>query len=66
MRVLWVPHPEVERDFRGREEEVLAGRTGLVPIGNEKQLGEIGDGWATQLETLEGFPAERWGISIRS
>ncbi len=66
MRVLWVPHSEVEKVFRGREEEVLAGRTVLVPIGNEKQLGEIGDGWATQLETLEGFPAERWGIVLGS
>jgi len=24
--------------------------------------GEIGDGWAVQLETLEGFPYERFGI----
>lgn len=39
MRVVWVPHPELKDQFYGRECEVLAGRTGLVPIGKEEELG---------------------------
>jgi hypothetical protein len=30
MRVVWVPHPELAAEYRGREKEVLAGRIGLV------------------------------------
>ncbi|KAK3315778.1 HAD-like domain-containing protein [Apodospora peruviana] len=62
MRAVWVPHPKLVKEFEGREEEVLAGRIGLVKIGDEHQLGEIGDRWAEQLESLEGFPYERFGI----
>ncbi|KAI9858381.1 MAG: hypothetical protein M1813_007485 [Trichoglossum hirsutum] len=64
MRVVWVPHPKLAVEFKGRENEVLAGRIGLVEIGDEWQLGEIGDGWAEQLPSLEDFPYERFGIEI--
>jgi pseudouridine-5'-monophosphatase len=64
MRVVWVPHPELAAEYRGREKEVLAGRIGLVEIGDEWQLGEIDDGWAEQLPSLEMFPFEKFGIEI--
>lgn len=65
MRVVWVPHPELAKEYRGREEEVLAGRTGLVEgVGEEEQLGNAGDGWAVQVESLEGFDLGRYGIEI--
>jgi pseudouridine-5'-monophosphatase len=62
MRVVWVPHPELAAEYRGREKEVLAGRIGLVEIGDERQLGDIDDGWAEQLHSLEMFPIEKFGL----
>jgi pseudouridine-5'-monophosphatase len=44
MRVVWVPHPELAAEYKGREKEVLAGRIGLVKVSDEWQLGEINDG----------------------
>ncbi|KAI1108015.1 HAD-like domain-containing protein [Nemania sp. NC0429] len=65
MRVVWVPHPALLAEYVGREAEVLAGRIGLVPLGDEGQLGQLGDGWAEQLPSLENFPYERYGIFPR-
>ncbi|KAI1130893.1 HAD-like domain-containing protein [Nemania abortiva] len=62
MRTVWIPHPGLLQEYRGKEAEVLAGRIGLVPIGNEEQLGQLGDGWAEQLPSLENFPYGRYGI----
>ncbi|KAJ1329122.1 pseudouridine 5'-phosphatase [Microdochium nivale] len=64
MQVVWVPHREIAVQYRGKEEEVLAGRIGLVPIGNEEQLGQPGDGWGLQLHSLEDFPYARYGIVV--
>jgi pseudouridine-5'-monophosphatase len=66
MRVVWVPHPGLLTEIKGREPEVLAGRAGLISIGDESQLGEIDDGWALQLPSLQNFPYDDFGISIRS
>ncbi|KAI1824769.1 HAD-like protein [Xylaria intraflava] len=62
MRAVWVPHPALIKEYVGKEPEVLAGRIGLVAIGNEEQLGEIGDDGALQLPSLENFPYEKYGI----
>ncbi|OIW35514.1 HAD-like protein [Coniochaeta ligniaria NRRL 30616] len=62
MRAVWVPHPGLAAEYKGREREVLAGRTGLVEIGDEDQLGELDDGWAEQLASLEDFPYAKFGI----
>ncbi|KAJ9149827.1 HAD-like protein [Pleurostoma richardsiae] len=62
MRAVWVPHPGLAAEYKGREKEVLAGRTGLVKIGDEDQLGELDDGWAEQLPSLEDFPYAKFGI----
>ena len=79
MRVIWCPHPELLKIYRGREAEVLAGITGmqkdddevedaLIEAGVSGKLrgrpGRIDDGWAELLLTLKGFPYERYGISV--
>ena len=62
MRVIWAPPPGLATEYREREKEVLAGRVGLVEIGDNWQLGEIDDGWAKQLRSPEVFPFEKYGI----
>ncbi|KAK3941222.1 HAD-like protein [Diplogelasinospora grovesii] len=64
MRVVWVPHPGLAAEYKDMAKEVLAGRTGLVEIGDEHQLGEFDDGWAEQLPSLEGFPYAKFGIEV--
>ncbi|KAK1751455.1 HAD-like protein [Echria macrotheca] len=64
MRVVWVPHPDLKAHVAGREKEVLAGRTGIVPIGDDHQLGEIGDGWAEEIPSLEDFDFGKYGIGV--
>ena len=64
MRVIWVPHPKLKEEFAGREGEVLAGRTGEAGAVDMHQLGEVGDGWAEELDTLEEFPYKKYGIEI--
>lgn len=76
MRVVWCPHPQLLNVYKGREEEVLAGRTGEhkeddvdhaegIPIaGSPGQVGEIGDGWAEMLTTLEEFDFAKYGIEV--
>lgn len=36
MRVVWVPHPDLQDHFSGSEKEVLMGRTGIIPIEDEE------------------------------
>ena len=78
MQVVWCPHPELLNEYAGREELVLAGlmgehkevpdeeALGVATQGGEVQKGkapgEVGDGWAVLLKSLEGFPYERFGI----
>jgi pseudouridine-5'-monophosphatase len=62
MRVIWVPHQDLEAEYKGKEELILAGRTGLVQIGDDWQLGEIDDGWAVKLSSLEQFSSRDFGI----
>lgn len=79
MRVIWCPHPELLKIYRGREPEVLAGITGMQKDDDEVEdamdeagakgrvqgrPGKVGDGWAELLLTLKGFPYERYGIEL--
>jgi pseudouridine-5'-monophosphatase len=76
MRVVWVAHPGLLEVYAGREEEVLAGRTGEhkeddldhtegFPIpGSPGQPGEIMDGWGELLPTLEMFDHSKYGIEV--
>ncbi|KAB8305011.1 hypothetical protein EYC80_004316 [Monilinia laxa] len=63
MRVVWVPHEGLLKEYKGQEKEVLAGRMGMM-VGNEEQLGELDDGWGQLLPSLENFPYETFGIVI--
>ncbi|EGX91496.1 HAD superfamily hydrolase, putative [Cordyceps militaris CM01] len=64
MRVVWCPHPMLKKEVEGREAQILAGRTGEAGDVDLHQVGEIDDGWAEYLETLENFPYEHYGIVI--
>ncbi|KAL8716780.1 MAG: hypothetical protein Q9225_005918 [Loekoesia sp. 1 TL-2023] len=78
MRVVWCPHPELLKEYKGREKEVLAG---LANGGKDEQVKEVmeeaavggegrgrgwpgrrDDGWAELLQSLEDFPYGRYGI----
>jgi len=56
MRVVWCPHQELLKEYKGREKEVLAGNAHGGHVGRE------GDGWAELRGTLEGFPYAKYGI----
>ena len=58
MRVVWCPHPGLLLEYKGREDEVLAGMTGCM----EGKAGEIGDGWAELVRSLEDFDGRQYGI----
>jgi pseudouridine-5'-monophosphatase len=77
MRVVWCPHPGLLGEYQGREKEVLAGRTGEhkdeemienagpSPLGGSPgQVGEVDDGWAELVSSLENFDFTKYGISI--
>ncbi|KAL7954779.1 HAD-like protein [Trichoderma compactum] len=65
MRVIWVPHPDLAIEYEDKQNIVLAGRTGLVGIGDTWQLiGEIGDDWAECISSLEHFDYEKYGINV--
>ncbi|TVY42308.1 Uncharacterized protein LOCC1_G004612 [Lachnellula occidentalis] len=56
-------HAGLREEYRGKEKDVLAGRTG-EGVGDLHQVGEVDDGWAEHLETLEDFPYEKYGIVV--
>ncbi len=76
MRVVWCPHSELLKEYRGKEKEVLAGLTGaqrddevveaMKEAGAEGRVkckpGTVDDGWAELLKTLDGFPYFKYGI----
>ncbi|KAL9100836.1 MAG: hypothetical protein Q9163_003826 [Psora crenata] len=77
MRVVWCPHPQLLKEYKGREEEVLAGRAnagdeevaGAMQEGGARgplngRPGVMGDGWAELVETLDGFDVGRYGIGV--
>lgn len=66
MRVVWVPHPDLAVEYEPVHREVLAGRTGMVKLadGDDSEPGEIDDGWAETIPSLEHFDYEKYGIQI--
>ena len=55
----------LKTEYEGREAEVLAGLTGEAGLGvDEHTLGQLGDGWAEYLPSLENFPYARYGIVV--
>lgn len=65
MRVVWIPHPGLAVEYKGREGEVLAGRE-EGQESDAKQVGMVGDGWGEQLVSLEDFPYAKYGISLNA
>jgi pseudouridine-5'-monophosphatase len=66
MRVVWVPHPDVAAEYQASQKDVLAGKTGMIEIGDNWQVGEIDDGWAESISSLEDFNYKKYGIDVRS
>ncbi|KFG79644.1 hypothetical protein MANI_019137 [Metarhizium anisopliae] len=66
MRVVWVPHPDVAVEYRERQKSVLAGRTGMFGVGDDWQLGDIDDGWAESIPSLEHFNYDKYGFHVPS
>ncbi|KAL9625158.1 MAG: hypothetical protein Q9160_000559 [Pyrenula sp. 1 TL-2023] len=76
MRVIWCPHSGLREEYRGREKEVLAGRTGTHKEDEVQKagasnlaagpgtVGEIDDGWAEMLTTLEDFNFQEYEIDV--
>lgn len=68
MRVVWVPHEGLLGEYRGREEEVLAGLGGECVGGEERDrggsVGRVGDGWGELRGSLVGFGFGRYGIVV--
>lgn len=77
MRVIWCPHKELLKEYKGREKEVLAGtanarqdaevRDALIEAGADGRLtgqpGQLDDGWAELLHSLEDISWTRYGLS---
>lgn len=64
MRVIWAPHQDVVAEYEGKQEQVLAGRVVMNALGDDWQLGEIDDGWAERISSLEHFDYGKYGIEI--
>jgi pseudouridine-5'-monophosphatase len=77
MRGVWCPHPGLLGEYRGREKAVLAGRTGehkdeetidnAAPgplAGSPGHVGEVDDGWAELVPSLENFNFKKYDINI--
>ena len=64
MRVIWVPHPDVAVEYQAKQKDVLAGRMGMFKLEDDSRLGEIDDGWAESIQSLEKFGYEKYGINV--
>ncbi|KXJ89164.1 HAD-like domain-containing protein [Microdochium bolleyi] len=65
MRVAWVPHPMLKKEYEGRDKDILAGRMGAAGVDvDTHQLGEHDDGWADYMLDLTDFPYEKYGIVV--
>lgn len=51
-------------EYQARQKDVLAGRTGMIEIGDNWQLGEIDDGWAEEITSLEDFDYKKYSIDV--
>lgn len=49
-------------ECQDRQKDILAARSGMFYVGDDWQLGEIGDGWAEVILSLEDFDYEKYGI----
>ncbi|KAK2611906.1 hypothetical protein N8I77_005223 [Diaporthe amygdali] len=49
-----------------REKDIPAGMTGMFEEGDDWQPGEINDGWAESIPSLEHFDYKKYGINVPS
>lgn len=77
MRVLWCPHKELLKEYKGREKEVLAGtahaeqdpevKDALIEAGADGRVtgqpGKVDDGWAELVHSLEDISWTKYGLS---
>jgi len=66
MRVVWVPHPDLAIEYQAMQKAMLAGRTGLIEVGENCQVGDIEDGWVESIPTLDHFNYDKYGLFIHS
>lgn len=64
MRVIWVPHPDVLAEWEGKHKDVLAGTTGTSQLADEWHPGEMDDGQAETISSLEHFDYEKFDIQV--
>lgn len=64
MRVVWVPHQDVAAEYEDKQNLVLAGEMGTNALGDDWQLGKVGDGWAESIPSLENFDYRKYGIEV--
>jgi pseudouridine-5'-monophosphatase len=55
----------VAAEYQARQKGVLAGKTGMIHIGDNSDVGEVDDGWAETISSLEEFNYEKYGIDVR-
>jgi len=70
MRVVWIPHKELKKEFAGKEEEILAGIPMVSGADGEvveegRKIGQVGDGWGELRESVVGFDYARYGIQVK-
>lgn len=52
-------------EYQGKQKDVLAGKTRMIYIGDNSDIGDVDDGWAETISSLEEFNYERYGIDVR-
>ena len=61
MRVVWVPHPDLLREYQGRERQVLAGMAGE----QHKGLGDDGGGEGDVVDERISEEGKEWEEDVR-
>ena len=65
MRVVWVPHQDVAAEYGEDERKLaLAGRMQMGAFEDDLRSGNVDDGWAEMIPSLEIFSYEKYGINV--
>jgi pseudouridine-5'-monophosphatase len=54
----------VAAEYGNKQKQVLAGRVGMNALRDDWQLGEVDDGWAESISSLEDFDYRKYGIEV--
>ncbi|EEH36292.2 hypothetical protein PAAG_00615 [Paracoccidioides lutzii Pb01] len=66
MRDFWVPHLDVAVECKTKQKDMLTGRTVMIKVADDRQLGQLDDGWAESIPYLEHFDYKRYAIDVPS